>query len=452
MPYQAPRGTHDILPGPADPNQEPDQRLFRSFKWQAIERVFRDVCARFGVEEIRTPIFEDTALFKRSVGEQTDIVAKETYDLVDRGGDELTLRPEGTAGVMRALVEHNLLVGQNPLVRVYYVNSHFRYERPQRGRYRQHHQVGVEYVGESGPSADVEAIALGMTYLAEIGLEDVELQLNSVGSPLSRPRHREALCDYLRPFLPRLSEDSQRRFETNPLRILDSKDERDQEAIAGAPRMLDYLDDESREHFDAVQAGLRDLGIPFSLNPRLVRGLDYYQRTAFEVVHGSLGSQNVVLGGGRYDGLVAELGGPAVGGIGFGSGIERALLILESLGRESGARRTAAAYLVARSESERVVARQLAMALRQAGLRAEYDLQGRSMKAQMRSANGSGCPLVVFVRDDLPESVRVKVMLGHDQERVEFDVARDGLAVTLAQQLREGVADGLWDTRWLPVA
>ena len=419
MPFQAPRGTHDILPGAADPHQEPDQRLFHSHKWQALEATFRDVCARFGVEEIRTPVFEETALFKRGVGEATDIVAKETYDFTDRGEEQYTLRPEGTAGVMRALVEHNLLHGQSPLLRLYYLNSHFRYERPQRGRYRQHHQVGVEYVGENSPATDVEVLALGLTYLREIGIDDIELQINSVGSPECRPLHRAALCEFLRPNLSRLSEDSQRRFETNPLRILDSKDPRDQELLAGAPVMLDYLCDACREHFEAVQAGLRSLDLPFVINPRLVRGLDYYQRTAFEVVSKALGSQNVVLGGGRYDGLVAELGGPAVGGIGFGSGIERALLILEQTGRAEGQPPSPQVYLVARSAAERAAAQRIALQLRHAGHRIDLDLQGRSMKAQMRSANACGAAYAVFVREDLPsDTVAVKRLTDGEQWEV----------------------------------
>ncbi|MBI5830704.1 MAG: histidine--tRNA ligase [Armatimonadetes bacterium] len=422
MAFQAPRGTHDVLPGEAPAGRDADSRLFHTYKWQALEATFREVCSRFGVEEIRTPIFEDTALFHRSVGEATDIVAKETYDLEDRGGDSLTLRPEGTAGVMRAIVQHGLAGGQNVLLRLYYLNSHFRYERPQRGRYRQHHQVGVEYVGADDPMADVEVIALGMTYLREVGLDDVRLEINSVGTPTCRPVHREALRDHLRPHLAAMSEDSQRRFETNPLRILDSKDPRDQEFIEGAPAMIDYLDDEAAEHFAKVQAGLANLGIPFVVNRRLVRGLDYYQKTAFEVVHTALGSQNVVLGGGRYDGLLSALGGPAVGGVGFGSGVERALLILEQLERPIGARKLAQVYLVAREAGERATAQRVASELRAAGLRVDYDLQGRSQKAQLRAANNAGCGHVVFVRDDLPAGwVQLKNMA--DGEQAELAIA-----------------------------
>lgn len=419
MAFQAPRGTHDILPGEAPASQEPDQRLFRSYKWQALEATFRDVCARFGAEEIRTPLFEATDLFHRGVGESTDIVTKETYDFQDRGGDQLTLRPEGTAGVMRAIAQHGLAGGQGVLLRLYYVNSHFRYERPQRGRYRQHHQVGVEYVGAEDPAADVEVIALGLTYLAAIGLSDLRLELNSVGTPACRPAHRAALQDHFRPNLARLSEDSQRRFETNPLRILDSKDPRDQEFIAGAPAMLDYLDDEAADHFARVRAGLDNLGLAYTVNPRLVRGLDYYQKTAFEVVSGALGSQNVVLGGGRYDGLLEQVGGPALPGVGWGSGIERALLILEQGEAPLGARQAPHVYLVAREPAERAAAQRLAAALRAAGLRVDYDLQGRSQKAQLRGANSAGCAWVAFLRDDLPpEVVQLKSMDSGEQREV----------------------------------
>lgn len=413
--YQAPRGTHDVLPGVAPASQPPDERIFRSYRWQALEATFREVCSRFGVEEIRTPVFESTQLFRRSVGEETDIVAKEMYDFEDRGGEPLTLRPEGTAGVMRSIVEHSLGAGGAQLLKLYYLGPIFRYERPQRGRYRQHHQVGVEYVGGDDPAVDVEVISLGLSYLEALGLRDLTLQLNSVGTPISRPRHREALVAYLAPHVPKLSEDSQRRFETNPLRVLDSKDERDQAIIAGAPVMLDYLEDEAREHFAAVQSGLRDLGIAYELNRRLVRGLDYYQKTAFEVVSGSLGSQNVVLGGGRYDGLIEELGGKPTPGVGFGSGIERALLVLESMGHPLGEPAAPEVYLVALSETERRDARRLAAELRRAGVRVEYDLQGRSMKAQMRGANQSGAGYALFVRDDRPETYEVKRLADGEQ-------------------------------------
>ncbi|MCC7494029.1 MAG: histidine--tRNA ligase [Fimbriimonadaceae bacterium] len=402
MQFQAPRGTHDVLPGVADPQQPADERIFRTAKWLHLEATFRDLCARFGVEEIRTPIFEDTELFHRSVGTETDIVSKETYDFTDRSDRPLTLRPEGTAPVMRAIVEHGLGAGGAQLLKLAYVAPIFRYEAVQRGRYRQHHQVGIEYVGGTSPAIDVEVIALGWTYLHALGLRDLTLQINSVGTPISRPRHRDALLDYLRPHLARLSPDSQRRSETNPLRVLDSKDERDQEILAGAPLLLDYLEDEARAHFEAVQAGLTNLGIPFVVNGRLVRGLDYYRYTAFEVVSAALGSQNVVLGGGRYDGLIEQIGGPATPGVGFGSGLERALLILEQTTTTPVTPPAPQVWLVARSETERSAAQRLALQLRLAGVRVDLDLQGRSMKAQMRSANHSGASYAAFLRDDLP--------------------------------------------------
>lgn len=415
MRFQAPRGTHDILPGLEDPAQEADQRLFRTYKWQALEATFRKVCASFGVEEIRTPMFEETDLFRRGVGEETDIVSKEMYDFEDKSGRSLTLRPEGTAPVMRAVVEHSLGSGGAKLEKLYYVAPIFRYEAVQRGRYRQHHQVGVEFVGGDQPAIDVEVMALGMTYLNAIGLTDITLQINSVGTPESRPKHREALRDHLRPNLPRMSEDSQRRFDTNPLRVLDSKDERDQPFLEGAPIMLDFLEPEAAEHFEAVKAGLDNLGIAYKVNGRLVRGLDYYRKTAFEVVSASLGSQNVVLGGGRYDGLIEEIGGPATPGVGFGSGIERALLILEQTERAISEAPRPDAWLVARSDDERARAQRLAKTLREAGFRVEVDLQERSMKAQMRAANGSQARFAVFVRDDLPELLAVKDLASSEQ-------------------------------------
>ncbi len=424
MPFQAPRGTHDILPGRADPRQEPDQRVFHSHKWQSLEDSFRDVCRRFGVEEIRTPLFEDSDLFRRTTGEESDIVTKEMYDFQDHGGRDLTLRPEGTPSVMRALVEHKLLGAQGQLVKVYYITPVFRYERAQRGRYRQHHQVGIEYIGGDGPEVEVEVIALGVTYLQAIGIDQLQVQLNSIGTPASRDRYREALRDHFRPHLASLSEDSQRRFETNPLRILDSKDPRDQHHLGEVPLMLDFLADDEQDHFDAVRAGLANLGIAAEVNPRIVRGLDYYQKTVFEIAHATLGSQNVVLGGGRYDGMAAELGGPPVGGVGFGSGIERALLILEELDRAPADERRPDAWLVARSESERVRAQRQAHTLRAAGLAVELDLMGRSMKAQMRAADSSRARYAVFVRDDLPDRAALKCLAdGTQTEVAESDLA-----------------------------
>ena len=424
MKFQAPRGTHDILPGLEDPQQEPDQRLFRSYKWQAIEATFREVCARFGVEEIRTPIFEDTELFRRGVGEETDIVSKEMYDFEDRGGRPITLRPEGTAPVMRAVVQHSLGSGGAQLAKLYYIAPIFRYEAVQRGRYRQHHQVGVEFIGGDQPAIDVEVMALGMTYLQAIGLTDITLQINSVGTPESRPKHREALRDHLRPNLSKMSEDSQRRFDTNPLRVLDSKDERDQPYLEDAPVMLDYLEPDAQAHFEAVKAGLENLDIPYKVNGRLVRGLDYYRKTAFEVVSAALGSQNVVLGGGRYDGLIEEIGGPATPGVGFGSGIERALLILEQQAAGVGEAPKPEVYLVARSETERARAQRLAKTLRDAGHRVEVDLQERSMKAQMRSANNAQARFAVFVRDDLPDKLGVKDLGEGEQVDVKVDALK----------------------------
>lgn len=441
--FQAPRGTHDVLPGPADPRQDADLRIFRSHKWQALEATFRDVCARFGVTEIRTPLFEETDLFRRSTGAESDIVTKEMYDFIDRGGRQYTLRPEGTPPVMRALVEHHLLSGQNQLVKVYYIASIFRYERAQRGRYRQHHQVGVEYVGGDGPEVDVEVIALGMTYLRELGLSGLSLQINSIGTTASRAAYREALRDHFRPHLDKLSEDSRRRFETNPLRILDSKDPRDQPFLAEAPLMLDHLPPDEADHFAAVQEGLTELGIPFVVNGRIVRGLDYYQKTTFEVVAEGLGSQNVILGGGRYDGMVAELGGPPVGGVGFGSGIERALLSLEQAGRPPGDEPAPQIYVIARSDPERREARRLTMTLRCAGLRAEVDLLGRSMKAQLRAADAARCPLAVFVREDLPDAYRLKVLAATPEGAApELTVPRATLLETVRECLATRATEG----------
>ncbi|HIE52134.1 MAG TPA: histidine--tRNA ligase [Armatimonadetes bacterium] len=386
MPYRRPRGTQDILPAEAA-------------KWQAVEATFREICERFGYGEIRTPMFEQTELFVRSVGESTDIVAKEMYTFTDRGGRSMTLRPEGTAPVVRAYLE-NGLYAQGGVQKFYYLSAIFRYERRQEGRYRQHHQAGIEALGSLQPSLDVEVITLGLTYLSAVGLDEVELLLNSIGCPRCRPVHREALRAYLRDRLDHLCPDCQRRFEVNPLRILDCKVPTCQTATQDAPVMLDYLCSECAEHFTAVRKGLTDLEVAYTLQPRLVRGLDYYTKTAFEIAHPALGAQNVLLGGGRYDGLVEQCGGPPTPGIGFGSGLERVLLALEKTGRTVSLSPRPRLYIAAVSPPERVQAQQLAWQLRREGLRVELDHEGRSLKGQMRQANRLGAALVLLLKED----------------------------------------------------
>lgn len=315
----AARGTQDFFP-PA------------SAHWSALEARIHALAERFGYGEIRTPVFESTDLFVRGVGEQTDIVEKEMYTFADRGGRSLTLRPEWTAPVVRAVLEHRLLA-QGPL-RLYYVGPIFRYERPQKGRYRQSHQFGVECFGFEGPQADLEVIALAWELVRGYGLDDATLSINSIGDAGCRPAYREALIAHFRPHLDKLSDESRRRIDRNPLRLLDSKDPADAPFVQSAPAFESFLCPACREHFEALKSYLDVAGIPFVVNPRIVRGLDYYGRTVFEITSGALGSQNSLCGGGRYDGLVKALGGPDTPAVGFALGMERFLMMLAA--RDSG--------------------------------------------------------------------------------------------------------------------
>jgi histidyl-tRNA synthetase len=375
---QAIRGMHDVLPE-------------ESPRWQWVERVFREVSERFGYEEIRPPLVEAAQLYVRSIGESTDIVGKEMYVFTDRAGEELALRPELTAGVVRAVVQHGLLARRS-LWRLWYYGAAFRYERPQKGRYRQFHQYGVECIGSSYPESDAEVILLAVAVLRELGIADYRLQLNTLGSPAVRQRYRTALVAYLESVREKLSPESQLRLERNPLRILDSKDERDQALLRSAPLLIEYLDAESREHFEALCRMLQQQGVPFELNPHLVRGLDYYTHTVFEFVSSRLGAQNAFGGGGRYDGLVESFGGLPTPAVGFSFGVERLLLLLPERTPDG-----AVEIYVARAEVEPEVALSLLEELRRAGYRAVGDLQRRSLKAQLREADRLGARLAIIL-------------------------------------------------------
>ncbi len=375
---QAIRGMHDVLPE-------------ESPRWQWVERVFREVSERFGYEEIRPPLVEAAQLYVRSIGESTDIVGKEMYVFTDRAGEELALRPELTAGVVRAVVQHGLLARRS-LWRLWYYGAVFRYERPQKGRYRQFHQYGVECIGSPYPESDAEVILLAVAVLRELGIADYRLQLNTLGSPAVRQRYRTALVAYLESVREKLSPESQLRLERNPLRILDSKDERDQALLRSAPLLIEYLDAESREHFEALCRMLQQQGVPFELNPHLVRGLDYYTHTVFEFVSSRLGAQNAFGGGGRYDGLVESFGGPPTPAVGFSFGVERLLLLLPERTPDG-----AVEIYVARAEVEPEVALSLLEELRRAGYRAVGDLQRRSLKAQLREADRLGARLAIIL-------------------------------------------------------
>lgn len=370
-----PRGTTDVLPP-------------RSERWIRREQRFREVCRAFGYPEIILPMFEHAELFQRTVGEATDIVEKELYVFPDRGGRLLALRPEGTASAARAYLENGLHRGPQP-VRLSYVGPMFRYERPQAGRFRQHTQMGVEVFGADQPTADVEVILLAAEYLRKEGLTELSVRLNSIGCPDCRPAYREALRRWAHPLLPELCEDCRSRYHRNPLRLLDCKETRCATALQEAPRSLETLCSACEEHFAAVRGYLADLDLPVSVDPNLVRGIDYYTRTVFEVVHGRLGAQRALCGGGRYDGLVEVLGGPPTPGVGFGMGLERVLDVLESAGETEGDARPDL-FLAIADERARSQAFAIATDARRRGLATLFDLGGRSLKAQMKAAARAG--------------------------------------------------------------
>ena len=382
----APRGTADILPS-------------ESWKWQAVERIARRTAGLYHFAEIRTPVFEHTELFHRGVGEASDIVNKEMYTFEDRGGRSITLRPEGTAGVVRAAVEHNLVSQEGARAKVFYIGPNFRYERPQSGRLRIHHQFGAEAFGAPEPEQDVECILLQMDFYQRCGVKDLELQVNSLGDRDSKSRYRDALITFLAPRVSQLTEESQRRLHTNPLRILDSKSEPDRLACQGAPPAIESLSERSRRHFERVQALMAAAGMPFRVNPNLVRGFDYYTETLWEVTASGLGAQNAIGGGGRYDNLVEQLGGRATPGVGFGSGVERLLLALEAQGAALPKPRDTLVWLVAHGEAARQHNWKLMTELRAAGVAADMDVSGRSVKSQFKLADREGATHCVVAGD-----------------------------------------------------
>ena len=382
---QAVRGMNDILP---------EEAAF----WELFEDAIRSWLKGYGYRPIRMPIVEPTPLFKRAIGEVTDIVEKEMYSFIDGlNGEALTLRPEGTAGCVRAVIEHNLAARQTQ--RLYYMGPMFRHERPQKGRYRQFHQVGVETFGMSGPDIDAELILMGARLWDDLGLEGIELQLNSLGQPAERAEHRAALIAYFEQHLEQLDEDARRRLYTNPLRILDSKNPALQDICAAAPKLIDYLGAESLAHFAGVQQILRDAGLPFTINPRLVRGLDYYNLTVFEWVTDKLGAQGTVCAGGRYDGLVEQLGGKSTPACGFAMGVERLVALI----RDAGGAPTEPApdvYVVHQGEAAGRLAFRVAEGLRDQGLDVLLHCGGGSFKSQMKKADGSGAGFAVIIGDD----------------------------------------------------
>ena len=406
MKLQKPKGTQDILP------QE-------SAKWQYVEDFARKTFRKYNYGEIRTPIFEHYEVISRSVGDTTDIVTKEMYDFYDKGDRHITLRPEGTAPVVRSYVENKLFAPevQKP-VKVYYMGSMFRYERPQAGRLREFHQIGAECFGSSNPATDVEMIAMAAQFFKDIGITNVSLELNSLGNPESRAAYRQAWIDYLTPLKASLSADSQRRLEENPLRVLDSKEPEDKVAVEGAPSILDYLDEESSTYFVAVRSMLETLQIPYVINTNMVRGLDYYNHTIFEFTTEVAGSQLTICAGGRYDGLVAYFGGPETPGVGFGMGLERLLLVLDKQGVELPIETALDVYVAVLGTGANGRALELVQALRAQGFAAERDYLDRKLKAQFKSADIFKAKTLITLGESEVESGQVTVKNNHNREEI----------------------------------
>lgn len=423
MKLQKPKGTQDILP--AD-----------SAKWQYVENVARETFKKYNYGEIRTPMFEHYEVISRSVGDTTDIVTKEMYDFHDKGDRHITLRPEGTAPVVRSYVENKLFAPevQKP-VKVYYIGSMFRYERPQAGRLREFHQLGVECFGSKNPATDVETIAMAYQLFNTLGIKDVTLHLNSLGNTESRLAYRQALIDYLTPMRDSLSKDSQRRLDENPLRVLDSKEKEDKVAVENAPSILDYLDEESQAHFDEVRTMLDSLNIPYVIDTNMVRGLDYYNHTIFEFITTIDKSELTICAGGRYDSLVEYFGGPETAGFGFGLGLERLLLVLDKQGIELPVEENLDVYIAVLGSGANGKALELVQAIRYQGFKAERDYLGRKIKAQFKSADTFKAKTVITLGESEVESgqVNVKNNATREEVTVSFEELTKNFAVVLEQ-------------------
>lgn len=423
MKLQKPKGTQDILP--AD-----------SSKWQYVENVARETFKKYNYGEIRTPMFEHYEVISRSVGDTTDIVTKEMYDFHDKGDRHITLRPEGTAPVVRSYVENKLFAPevQKP-VKVYYIGSMFRYERPQAGRLREFHQLGVECFGSKNPATDVETIAMAYQLFNTLGIKDVTLHLNSLGNTESRLAYRQALIDYLIPMRESLSKDSQRRLDENPLRVLDSKEKEDKLAVENAPSILDYLDEESQAHFDEVRTMLESLNIPYVIDTNMVRGLDYYNHTIFEFITTIDKSELTICAGGRYDSLVEYFGGPETAGFGFGLGLERLLLVLDKQGITLPVEEGLDVYIAVLGSEANGKALELAQAIRHQGFKAERDYLGRKIKAQFKSADAFKAKTVITLGESELESGQVSVKNNTTREEVtvSFEELTENFAAVLDQ-------------------
>lgn len=420
MNMRAPRGTNDILPE-------------QSRKWQYVENKIKDICNRFNYEEIRTPMFEHTEVFQRGVGDTTDIVQKEMYTFMDRGDRSITLRPEGTAPVVRAFVENKLYGSPTQPVKLYYFAEMFRYERPQKGRMRQLNQFGVEVLGSADPAVDAEVISLAMTCYKELGLQSLKLVINSLGDKESRESHRNALVAHFTPYKDELCSDCQNRLEQNPLRVLDCKRDMDHESMTTAPSILDYLNDESSNYFEQVKEYLTAMNIPYTVDENLVRGLDYYNHTAFEIMSEAdgFGAITTLLGGGRYNGLTEELGGPDVPGIGFGMGLERLLMALEAEDIELPITQQLDCFFVAIGKNAEKEAVRLVHELRQNGYQVDKDYLSRGMRAQFRMADRLKAKYVLILGDSELKKAVVNVRRMSTGDQVEVPIE------TLTQHMKE---------------
>ncbi len=390
-----PKGTKDVLPA-------------QSYKWQFIEETARSVAKAFNFREVRTPVFEHTELFQRGVGETTDVVNKEMYTFEDKGGRSVTLKPEGTAGVARAFIENGLASSPMP-VKTYYITPAFRYERPQAGRLREFHQFGFEAFGSASAETDAEIIFAASSFLDKLGVKGVKLEINSIGCPICRNEYNKALKNYFAPHLETMCPTCRTRYEKNPLRMLDCKEEGCKKITAGAPQILDYLCEDCKSHFEKVKSLLTGLGLEYTVNSRIVRGLDYYTRTVFEFLSGEIGSQSAVCAGGRYDNLLSQLGGNPLPAIGFAAGLERLLLLMENTGVAFPEEQKPLIYLAGMDESSRALCFKIAAELREKGVCAEIDLMARSVKAQLKYADKIGAKHVAVIGESEMQSGEVSL-------------------------------------------
>ena len=414
-----PRGTEDVLPRD-------------SYRWQFLEDIFRREARAYGYREMRTPVFEHTELFERGVGDTTDVVQKEMYTFLTKGGDSITLRPEGTAGAARALLEHGLFNDPLP-IKAYYLTSCYRYEKPQAGRLREFHQFGMECYGTKDPSADAEMITAAKAIFDRLQLRDIRLEINSIGCPACRAEYHKALTEYFTQYKDELCDDCKERLGRNPMRLLDCKNEHDSKIAAGAPTVLDYLCDECRTHFDGVKAYLDANGVEYTVNPKIVRGLDYYTKTVFEFISGDIGAQSTVCGGGRYDGLIGDLGGNPLPALGFAAGVERLLLTMDAQGIEIPAPAPCDIYIASMGDPAHLKASAIAAALRTAGLYAEFDVVGRGLRAQMKYADKLGAKYSIVLGDNELAEGRAKLKDMSTSEQYEISLAPDAFISEFTQ-------------------